>query len=99
MPLAPGDLVGLTCLAGTPCAERLIVLCSCRGHASWNLSPTQDLLTLTTCGGRLRSLVTDHLARTFMTVAATDDHPDLRLTLELNRRPPAEPEASPAPRW
>lgn len=30
-----------------------------------------------------------------MTVATTDDHPDLRLTLELNRRPPAEPESSP----
>lgn len=64
-----------------------------------HLSPTQDLLTLTTRGRRLRNLVTDHLARTFMTVVTTDDHPDLRLTLELNRRPPAEPEASPAPRW
>lgn len=60
-----------------------------------HLSPTQDLLTLTTRGRRLRNLVTDHLARTFMTVVTTDDHPDLRLTLELNRRPPAEPEESP----
>ena len=39
--------------------------------------------------------MTDHLARTFMTVVTTDDHPGLRLALELNRRPPAEPEASP----
>lgn len=95
MPAASRDPADLAGLAGTPCAERLIVLCPHRGHASWYLSPTQDLLTLTTRGGRLRNLVTDHLARTFMTVVTTDDHPDLRLTLELNRRPPAEPEASP----
>lgn len=31
-----------------------------------------------------------------MTVVTTDDHPGLRLTLELSQRPPAEPEASPA---
>ena len=67
-----------------------------RGHASWNLSPTQDLLTLTTRGGRLRSLMTDRLARPSMTVVTMDDHPGSTLTLELNRRPPAEPEASPA---
>lgn len=67
-----------------------------RGHASWYLSPTQDLLTLTTCGGRLLNLVTIMLVQPSMTVATTDDHPGLRLTLELNRRPPAEPEASPA---
>lgn len=70
-----------------------------RGHASWYLSPTQDLLTLTTRGGRLRSLVTDHLARPSTTVVTTDDHPGLRLTLELNRRPPAEPEASYTRGW
>lgn len=70
-----------------------------RGHASWYLSPTQDLLTLTTRGGRLRSLVTDHLAQPFMTVVTTDDHPGLRLTLELNHRPPAEPEASHTRGW
>ena len=64
-----------------------------------HLSPTQDLLALTTRGRRLRSLVTDHLARTFMTVVTTDDHPGSTLALELNRRPPAEPEASPTWGW
>lgn len=74
-------------------------MCPYRGHASWYLSPTQDLLTLTTRGRRLRSLVTDHLARPSTTVVTTDDHPGLRLTLELNRRLPAEPEASPTWGW
>lgn len=74
-------------------------MCPYRGHASWYLSPTQDLLTLTTRGGRLRSLVTIMLAIPSMTVVTTDDHPDLRLTLELNRRPPAEPEASHTRGW
>lgn len=61
-----------------------------------HLSPTEDLLTLTTRSGRLWNLVTIMLARPSTTVVTTDDHPGLRLTLELNRRPPAEPEASPA---
>lgn len=64
-----------------------------------HLSPTEDLLPLTTRGGRLRNLVTIMLAIPSMTVAATDDHPGLTLTLELNRRPPAEPEASPTWGW
>lgn len=39
--------------------------------------------------------MTDHLARPSMTVVTTDDHPGSKLALELNQRPPAEPEASP----
>ncbi len=64
-----------------------------------NLSPTEDLLLLTTRGGRLRNLVTGAAARPSMTVVTTDDHPGSTLTLELNHRPPAEPEASHTRGW
>lgn len=58
-------------------------------------SPAEDLLTLTTRGGRLRNLVTIMLVQPSMIVVTTDDHPGSTLALELNHRPPAEPEASP----
>ena len=35
------------------------------------------------------------LVQPSMTVVTTDDHPGSKLALELNRRPPAEPEESP----
>lgn len=91
-------LLTLPALLGPPARS------ACRhGLMPWvrlvNLSPTEDLLLLTTRGRRLRNLVTIMLVQLSMTVATTDGHPGSTLTLELNRRPPGGAGSVLHPEW